>query len=443
MRASHKTFRLVLAAAGFAFCCWAAWLSVRGGVSRLLSEAVPGLFHTEHESRAAGLASEAVALNPSDPEAHAALALALSRRGDSAAAVGELERAASLRPLYYLSWLRLARERERAGDTDGAIEANRESARLAPRYAAPRWQLGNTLLRAGRADEAFAELRAAAASRPSLLPYTLELAWRVYGEDARSVAGAVAPETPQARATLARFFARRGRGAEAVAQFRAGGHAAGGAEQRALVAELIDARLYAEAHEVWSAGEGGEAEEREGGAAAEAGKREGGGIVDGGFEGRASYVGGGFGWQFARDVAGVRASIDVTGPREGARSLLLEFGGESETNARLASQLVLVEPRGRYRLRFNARAEKFVSGGAPVVAVVGAGAEGRVLGESRPLPGDAAGWAEYELEFDAPEGAGAVVIVIRRRPCAGGSCPAFGRTWFDGFVLEKVQVSAR
>jgi len=165
--------------------------------------------------------------------------------------------------------------------------------------------------------------------------------------------------------------------------------------------------------------------------------------VDGGFEGRTSYAGEGFGWQFARDAAGVRASLDVTGPREGARSLLLEFGGESDPNARLASQLVLVKPGALYRLRFSARAEKIVSGGAPLVAVVSAGDEGRALGESRPLAGDAEGWAEYELEFDAPEGAGAAFVIIRRQACANSPCPAFGRAWFDGFALEEAKVSAR
>jgi hypothetical protein len=132
----------------------------------------------------------------------------------------------------------------------------------------------------------------------------------------------------------------------------------------------------------------------------------------------------------------VRASLDVTEPRAGARSLLLEFGGASDALARLAAQLVVVEPGARYRLTFAARAESLVSGGPPAVLVLDAGAAGRGLAASKPLPRDG-GWEEYELEFDAPE-EGAVHLIIRRQPCAPGPCPAFGRAWFDEFSIRKL-----
>lgn len=425
MSTDHKFLRLAAAAACFVACCWAAWFSVRAGLSRLFSESAPGLLRAGRGDEAARLADAALRLNASDPEARGARACVLAERGDAAGAVDESARAAGLRPRYYLSWLRLGRARAQAGDAEGAAAAYRESVRLAPFYAEPRWQLGNLLLRAGRADEAFGELRQAAASRPALFGYTAELAWSVYGGDVRAVSAAVAPQTPGARTTLALFYAKRGRGVEAVELFRAGGREVSEESRRALVAGLLAAREFHAAREVWADGVG------------ETGDPGGVGVlVDGGFEGRAA--GPGFGWQFARDLQGVRASLDVSNPRAGAHSLMLEFAGAPDANARLAAQLALVEPGARYRLTFAARAEALASGGPPVAAVLGAGAEGRVLALSEALPRDG-GWEAYELEFDAPAGEGAVFVSIRRQPCAAAPCPVFGRAWFDEFALRKVK----
>ena len=245
MTDSRFRLRLLLAAVGFVVCCWAAWYAARVGASRLLSESATRLRGTEYEGEAARLASKAEGLSPSDPEAHDARAVAAAQRGEDKEAVSQLERAAALRPQYFQSWLRLGRARERAGDVGGAVSALRESTRLAPFYAEPRWQLGNTLLRAGSLEEAFAELRVAAASRPSLYPYTVELAWRVYGGDVRAVERAAAPANASARVALARYFARRGFGAEAVAQFRRR-LAVGLEARRREPKDMIDARQFRE-----------------------------------------------------------------------------------------------------------------------------------------------------------------------------------------------------
>lgn len=408
----------MVAAVAFVVCCAAAWTAGRAALGRVLAETAPGLRRTEFGGETLRLAERAVAFSSSDPETHHALAVALAIEGDEGGAVKELERAAGLRPSHYLVWLRLGRGRERAGDVEGAVAAYREAVRLAPAYAAPRWQLGNTLLRAGRLDEAFAELRTAAASRPSLFGYTIELAWRAYDEDARAVVAALRPETPRERVMLARFFSKRGRAREAVEQVRAGVGEVSEEERGALVAEMIAARQFREAYEVWS------------------GKSDVTGVlIDGGFEER-SASGAGFGWEFERRAEVFAASLDVTGPRDGARSLLLEFKGDPRRELRLASQVVLVEPGRRYRLAFAARTSGLVSGGPPAVFVLDAGEGERVLAQSESLTRDGEGWKSYEVEFTAPEGATAVRVVVRRVPCAAVPCPIFGRLWLDDFKME-------
>jgi hypothetical protein len=102
----------------------------------------------------------------------------------------------------------------------------------------------------------------------------------------------------------------------------------------------------------------------------------------------------------------------------------------------------LVEPGGRYRLGYAARTEALVSGGPPAVFVLDAGAaggDGRVLAQAEPPPRDSGGWKTYGLEFDAPNEAGAVRVVVRRLTCAAAPCPVFGRVWLDDFSLTKTE----
>lgn len=403
----------------------ASWYALRAGISRTLAETAPRLASTEYEDEGERLAELAVRLAPSDPVAYYARAATLARRDELAGAVAALERVAALRPGYYLSWLRLGRARERAGDVEGALAAFAEAISLAPFYAEPRWQLGNTLLRAGRNQEAFDELRRAVKSRPQLFGYTVDLAWQTLDGDARAVERALGPETTSQRLTLARYFVKHGRTVAALDLWRSVGVVAGDEEQqqrRALVSEMIAAREFRAAHEVW----GTSREEPE--------ARLVGAIADGGFERQPLQTEEAFDWNFARRAAGLSLSLDQTKPHGGARCLLLRFDGSPDVGLRFASQLVVVEPRTRYVLRFAARSEELVSGGRPVVSVMSAAGD-RVLAESEMLPEDTGGWRVYEVAFNSSEEA--VLIAVRRLSCTVPVCPIFGRLWLDDFSLVK------
>ena len=365
----------------------------------------------------------AVELSPSDPESHYALAGLLTASGDYAGAARAYEQTLRLRPSDYVVWLELGKAREQAGDVEGALAAFRESARLAPFYAQPRWQLGNTLLRAGRLDEALAEMRAAAESDPKLYRTFLQAVWHVSGKDAGAVMEVARPRDPEESLALARFLARSGEPAAAVKVYREAASRLPEGARRTVVAELIKAGGFAEAHEVW--GGGGRP----------------GQLTDGGFEATHRTDEGGFGWRFADKVETVRASLDTQGPREGARSLRLEMAGNFEPSSRLLSQLVLVEPGARYRLEFSARTRNLVTGGPVLVGVSLAEGEheGRRLASAEPLPtGTTEGWRDFSLEFAAPEGARAVLVFVRRQECTARPCPAFGSLWLDRFGMKKL-----
>ncbi|HZT59161.1 MAG TPA: hypothetical protein VFA21_11085 [Pyrinomonadaceae bacterium] len=400
-----------------ASCALAARDALRAGAARLL--AVYAVASVQ-----SGPALSAVETSPADPETHSARGVVLYDLKDLRGAVEEFERSAALRPRDYLLWLQLGRAREEAGDAGGASAALQEAMRLAPFYSEPRWQYGNVLYRRGRPVEAFDEMRRAAESNPALYPAFADLVWGTYKGDAQAVEAVARPQTDAQRLMLARLFARKGREDDALALLRGVGEI-GADERKSLLAELLKARQFRAAYEVWSRGRGGEA----GGVGV---------VTDPGFEGRVNTSEAGFGWRQEQTLEGLSLSLDGTEPRAGARSLLIEWRGHANAGASVVSQLVLVEP-GRYRLSFAARTEGVKTGGPPLVFVADASADdGRVLARSNTLPEGTSPWQEYEFEFVAPATTEAVVIGVRRQSCEATPCPMFGRVWLDDFSLRKL-----
>lgn len=414
----ERVLRAAGAALVVAACLWGLTISGRAGASRLLSKY--GMSAGDFTS-----ASEAVRLTRYDPEARYALAAALLNAGELQQAISEFETAVSLRPRDYVLWLELGRVRDQSGDAEGALTAFKEATRLAPYYAQPRWQLGNLLLRLEQVDEAFSEFRQAVWSDPTMLPKVLDLAWAVHGGDTRAVQRAIDPHTAAARLELARFFARRGRADEAMVMFRGAGDVQGG-PARELLADLLASKRFKDAYEVWLSLRGADKGLGRGGDA----------MTDGSFEQGISLDEPGFGWQIGQGVPAVRISLDKNNPRSGAHSLRIDWGGPTDPSSPVLSQLVPVEPGGRYRLSFAARVEELVTGGLPAVAAVDASDEAHMLSTLYLLPQGTSGWKEFSLEFTAAETTRAVNILVRRQDCAMTPCPIFGQIWFDDFVLR-------
>lgn len=406
-----------MASFGLLACLWAGRYAALAGLGRLASQYAL-------ESGRLGAADAAVRLSPADAEAHAARAALLVGSGMASEAAAGYERAALLRPRDYALRLGLGGALDQAGDGDGALAAFAAAVREAPSYAEPRWQLGNALVRAGRRAEAMAELRRAASADASLFPNFIEIAWQSSGGDAPSFLALVAPTGDSERLLVSHFLIRHGAAADAVRLARATGSLAE-SDRRALLTEAIAAGAFAEAHELWSS-------QPTGADASDA-------IHDGGFERDGGFDDPGFGWRVARGGdASFAVSLDLSAPREGARSLRLDFRGGAPPPAEIVAQLVLVEAGVRYRLSFAARARDLVTGGPPLVRVVDA-QTGTALAESPPLPeGTTDGWRDLTVEFAVPPGARAVRVVLLRRPCAQAVCPVFGQLWLDDFRLLRL-----
>lgn len=401
-------------------CALGVWLAANAGISRL---------YARHSLLTGSLdsANRSVELEPADPESYRARATLFTGRGELDEAVRNLERAAHLRPRDYFLWQQLGSVRDQSGDRQGALEAFRQSVLLAPYYVQPRWHLGNLLVRMGREEEGLAELRRAVRIDKSLLPALIDLAFGIYGRDAKAVERAVQPQPPAGALLLARSFARHGNAASAIEIFRQYKNAADD-DRRALLLELIRARQFAEAYEVWRS------------------FRDDDGIAhgvaifnDGDFESNAPWNDQGFGWQIAGDVHEVSIAVDANHARSGKQSLRFVFDGNYEPSQPLVSQLILVQPQSRYRLRFSALTKSLTTGGLPVVVVTDADdVEKPVLVESEAVPEETDGWRDFILEFKTLNHSKAVLIALRRRSCTRPPCPIFGQMWLDNFSLEKL-----
>ena len=425
---SRRTFtRLPIVIVGVAVCLFGVWMSAREGLAQ----------HLAGHALIRELVSDtnrAVAFGPTVPETHYTRAVLMQREGnyESGEFLKEFELAVALRPRDYALWLELGSARDSAGDTNGAIAAFAESTKLAPFYARPRWQLGNALFRDGRTQEALAELQLAAQSDPKLALPVLALMWSAVNGNVAEIERAFKPQSPAMESALARFLVKRGKVVDAMRHFRAAGGISVD-DQRAMINDLLAAKNFEAAYEVWSLNRGTKA----------SGLAQ---IDNGGFEEPIVLEEKGFGWQLVQNQQGIQVALDPAERRSGSHSLRIDWSGNGDTLLPIASQLLLVEPGRRYRLKFAARGAELVMLGLPAISIVDASDPAAqsgdyrpsALGHSQPLPKGTSGWQDYSVDFTTSQATRAVIIRFHRENCEIHPCPAFGHAWLDDFALTEL-----
>lgn len=402
-------------------CAWAINSTARLGLSRMFVRYSLGTGNLM-------VAKAAVEMSPKDAEAHRTLAALLNLSKASAESAVELERAVALRAADYSLWLELGLVRDQMGDTTGALAAFDEAVKRAPFYALPHWQRGNLLLRVGQSDLAFKDLNQAVQSNPELIPNFVDLVWNLSHGDAKVVKEIVQVNSKAGHIRMARFFATHSKPQEAMLEFQAAG-TSDDDTRRDLMANLLGKGGFAEAYQLWSAGNGA-------GASGEQSSRQ---IFDGGFESTLSFDEDGFSWRIPRHLQAATVSSDSTQPHTGSKNLRIEFAGDSNPGTNLVSQLLLVDPSRRYRINFAARSQDVISGGLPIVTVTEAGADHKLLGKSRPLSKGSSDWNVISFEFSTQSNTSAVVISVQREGCTGSPCPIFGVISLDSFSIEQLK----
>jgi tetratricopeptide (TPR) repeat protein len=412
-----RYLRLFCAIVVVGLCVWAIKAAGSYGVSRLLSRYAVGL-------RNLSAAQKATEVAPSDPQAHRAHAAVLSLVDSDADTAMALEQALAVKPSDYSAWLALGTLRDKMGDTSAALAALDEAVKHAPYYANTRWQRGNVLLRTGQFEAAFRDLNLAVQSNPEFLPNLIDLAWNLTKGDSQLTQQLVEVKSEKMRSFFASYLARKGRPAEVVEQLGQV-EVTDGSTRSEIVKQLIERRAFNEAYQIWS---GGRAPEANSGA-----------IHDGGFEGPLNVGEVGFGWRIAKELQAAELSIDPNKPHSGARSLRIDFTGNSLPSASLLSQLIMVEPSQRYRVNFALRAHDFVTGGPPIAVILDAAVPDAVLAQTPPLSKPTAEWQVISLEFNTRPETKAVLLSFQRHPCAEYPCPVFGSIRLDSVSLERLK----
>ena len=371
--------RIGISLLGIALCLFLIQASARFGFSRLLTRYAL-ITHS------APVAEAAVRINPSDPDAHRALAAAYNSEQRQAEAAQSLESAVALRYRDDYLWIELGNTREDLGDTNGALAALEEAVRWAPYYAHTHWQRGNLLLRMNRPNEAFADLRQAATANPKYFPNLVDLAWGISKGDLKTAQSLINVSNDTERLAFIRYLAGK--------SFR-------------------DAYILAH------------------GSATTA-------FLNGGFEEPLTLNDVIFGWVIAPEQRR-HLAVDPTEKSEGTKSLQITFDGNWTPGTPLLSQTIVVGPEQAYRISFAARAKDLVTGGLPFVTVRDA-ANNQLLGKSENL--SATTWHTLNIDFTTLPNSQAAVVRLERNNCEA-SCPIFGTLWLDRFQIEQTKPSIK
>ncbi len=191
--------------------------------------------------------------------------------------------------------------------------------------------------------------------------------------------------------------------------------------RRELLKPLMEQKRFAEAYQVWSLGR--DAAENNGIAA----------ITDGGFENKIIDEQG-FGWRIPSKLQAVRMTIDTREKKDGARSLFLEFSGNSKQTEPIISQLVVVNPNTRYQLNFAVRTREIMTACPPFVTIQNPDGGGVIA--RLPLPAGTNNWTPQSISFVSPARVSAVIIAVGRESVQTNMCPVFGSIWLDNFSMR-------
>ena len=132
-------------------------------------------------------------------------------------------------------------------------------------------------------------------------------------------------------------------------------------------------------------------------------------------------------------------SVDEGEHQSGARSLRIDFRGNSNPTAALMTQIILVKPQTRYHVGVAALSKDFLSAADPVITLVDASdPKGTVLAQSPPLRSDPKVWREFAIDLTTNAGTQALTITIARQACANDPCAAFGTVWIDSVSIRSV-----
>ena len=389
---------------------------------------VVGVLTDERARPTRQLLDAGVAYVPNSAPLLARLASAAMEDGERDLIVveGYAQRAVRISPWDYRRRLLLATVKEAKGERGAAVQSLQEALALAPNYTDVHWRLANLLMRDGKLAKSLDHYRAATSLKPSLLPATLDLLWRVSGSNL-AVMEAVTKDDAKALITLAQFLLNQSRTAEAVKVFESIDVSSrlSLSESPAFINSLIAGGHLEEARQVWTDIVKGDTPTTLTQ-----------GVSNGSFEGEPLKGFEQFDWTIGRNDYAV-ARIDADAARTGGRSLRIDFLGRDTTRLDgQVRQMIVVRPSSRYRIECYVKSHGLSTPEGPRVVITDITSSTEIA-SSDPIASGSRDWEPVGFDFSAPPSARAVVITIKRVPKFSYDAPTRGAVWFDDFTMTE------
>ncbi|MDI1242296.1 MAG: tetratricopeptide repeat protein [bacterium] len=406
--------------------CTFGWFAVRWQIGDLFADVT-----SAGSPDASEIAATSISLAGASPRGYWLAGSILKTAFDDqslAAAIQHYEEAARRSPNHYRAWTELGRINEQAGRYEQAESAFRQAISLAPEYTIPHWQAGNFYLRRGRVAEAVADFNSAAKHSS---PYRLQIfsaAWSVLGQDPRQVEQFLT-DSGDSKATLAYFYGSIDRPDDALRvwnMIEPDRRYQYKWQVNALARDLLAHGSYRGALEF----------SRQGQIDPEARPEV---ITNGDFELaiKSSESNVRFDWTLARLDGKVDVSADTSTMHGGGRSLKFVLRGYAKPQFNVLAQAVAIVPGERYRLSFWIRTENLRGGSLPFIEIRSARID-QIVGSSSAFPTGTNEWQRMDIDFALPEGRDGIYLVSGREPCPE-ECPLTGMFWLDDFSLKRLR----
>jgi len=145
---------------------------------------------------------------------------------------------------------------------------------------------------------------------------------------------------------------------------------------------------------------------------------------------------GGLNWVVRYAPAAVRIERDLERHYSEPASLRLRFNGKENVNLTRPMIRIPVEPGRRYRLSGMWRAEGLTTRSLPFWSL------NVVRGEALRVPGRDFDWQRWEFEFEVPESARLVRLVLRRSTTDAFDRNIGGTLWLDDIEIERIEAES-
>ena len=162
----------------------------------------------------------------------------------------------------------------------------------------------------------------------------------------------------------------------------------------------------------------------------------GGGLTNPGFE--RDMTGQGFDWRYWGDKErrwGLKRVYDEA--VEGDYALNLTFNGKENISFQHLFQIIPVNPKEHYRLRYSWKSTDITTDQGLFVEIYGYDTKG--LYQNGPMITGTHAWRQDSISFKTPEKCHAVVLRLRRQPSKRFDSKIKGTVWIDDFRLEKIK----